>query len=77
MWEYSDLKQWQFVQQNLFNFEMRLNSQTVPYQREVEMLNDIKKYVGEMAQISITYVDEIPLLASGKRKSVINNMVHQ
>lgn len=77
MWEYNDLNQWQFLQQDMFNYEMRLNSQIVPYNREVEMLEDIKKYVGEIAEIKITYVDDIPLLASGKRKSVLNNMVHQ
>lgn len=74
MWEYGDLKQWQFIQHDKSDFEMRLNSQTVPYERETELLKDIKKYIGDTAHINVTYVDEIPLLASGKRKSVLNKM---
>ena len=68
------MKQWQFIQHDKSDFEMRLNSQTVPYERETELLKDIKKYIGDTAHINVTYVDEIPLLASGKRKSVLNKM---
>ncbi len=72
MWEYNDLLQWQFVQHAEGEFEMKLNCSTSPYAREAEMLKDIKGYVGDDARIKITYVDEIPLLASGKRKCVLN-----
>lgn len=75
MWEYSDLKQWQFIQHDTLNFELRLNSIMVPYVRESELLKDIKSYIGDIAEIDVTYVDEIPLLASGKRKSVLNKML--
>lgn len=74
MWEYQDLIQWQFIQYGKSLFELKLNSTTIPYVREKEILDDIKGIVGCSAQINITYVDEIPLLASGKRKSVLNNM---
>lgn len=75
MWEYSDLRQWQFIQHGVREYEMKLNSETKVYAREQEMLRDIKSYIGEDAKIKVTYVHEIPLLASGKRKSVLNNMI--
>lgn len=74
MWEYSDLLQWQFVQHDINNYDMKLNCTTHVYHREAEMLKDIKSFVGTDANIKVTYVDEIPLLSSGKRKSVLNNM---
>lgn len=75
MWEYCDLIQWQFIQHGINYYEMKLNCETTVYAREEEMLQDIKSYIGENAKIKVTYVHEIPLLASGKRKSVLNNMI--
>ena len=74
MWEYSDLLQWQFIQHEINVYEMKLNCASNKYIREEEMLKDIKSYVGEDAIVQVTYVDEIPLLASGKRKSIVNNI---
>ena len=41
--------------------------------REQKLLDVIKNYVGFDANIILEYVEEIPLLASGKRKQVICN----
>lgn len=74
MWEFSDLLQWQFIQHAPRKFEMKINCTTETYHREKEMIKVIKSYVGEDVEIKVTYVNEIPLLASGKRKSVLNMM---
>lgn len=73
MWEYSDLLQYQFVQNGEMDYEIKLNSVTPTYEREAEVVTEMKRIVGENASITVTYVNEIPLLASGKRKQVVNN----
>ena len=54
-------------------YELKLNKVEGEFVREKELLDDIKAYVGHDANIIVTYVDEIPLLSSGKRKQVVNN----
>lgn len=39
----------------------------------VKMISQFKEFLGEAATISIEYVNDIPVLASGKRKPVVNN----
>lgn len=73
MWFFNDLLQYQFIQQGDKEYEVKLNSSTPTYYREDEVVSEMKKIVGEDAFIKITYVDEIPMLNSGKRKQVVNN----
>jgi len=69
---YTLLKQYQFIQQGEKEYEVKLNvHDAFPF--EEELVESIKKDFGSDAKVIITYVDEIPLLASGKRKKVINN----
>lgn len=74
MWKYKDLWQWLFTQEDKTEYEMKLKSLERPYSKEAELLTDLKSFVGEDAQIKLVYVDDIPLLKSGKRKYVVNNM---
>jgi len=39
---------------------------------EEAMVKEYKEYFGQDAHIEIQYVDEIPLLSSGKRQEVVN-----
>ena len=73
MWRFTELRQYQFVQNGKNDYLLKLNAQPNTIVRELELLNAIKDYVGDDANIRIEYVDEIPLLASGKRKQVICN----
>ena len=66
------IAQFQFVQSGLKNYTMKLNYEGDVYSRESELIADLKKYLGPDAIITIEYVSEIPLLASGKRKKIIN-----
>ena len=72
---YNLLKQYQFIQQDEKEYEVKLNLQGDNFQFENELIVDIKSDFGDDANVTITYVDEIPALASGKRKKVINNYI--
>jgi phenylacetate-CoA ligase len=45
------------------------------FKREKDLINEFKNYFGEDAIIAVEYVNEIPLLNSGKRKKVMNLML--
>lgn len=72
MWQYQDVLQYQFIQNGQNDYTLKLNC-TSCFNQENEVLNVIKGYIGDDAKIYVEYVDEIPLLSSGKRKQVINN----
>jgi phenylacetate-CoA ligase len=52
---------------------MKLNPNKQGRPDEKKLLSELKNYLGEDAVISFDYVDEIPVLASGKRKKIVNN----
>lgn len=61
--------QWQFIQKNEKEYVVKLN---VNEKLNLEnTISEIKSVVGEDANICVEYVDDIPVLASGKRKPVI------
>lgn len=69
MWKYSEIRQYQFVQNSKYSYTFILNTQ-LPFFREAKLVHEFKGYFGQDAQITVEYVSEIPLLASGKRKKV-------
>ena len=73
MWDFLELKQYQFIQIGKNDYVLKLNAQPGAVIREQKLLDVIKNYVGFDANIILEYVEEIPLLASGKRKQVICN----
>lgn len=66
------VKQYQFIQEGKASYTLKVNA---PYYENDEDLfkNRLNKIVGNDANIKIEYIDEIPLLASGKRQRIINN----
>lgn len=71
LWEYKELQQYQFIQRGKKNYTIRL-SVTKPFLREENLKRQLLSYLGKDAEISFEYVNEIPVLQSGKRRSVIN-----
>jgi len=71
LWNIEGVKQYRFIQLDETHYELRLNTGGKKAD-ENEILGRILKYFGEGAKIDIVYVDEIPVLASGKRKHVEN-----
>ncbi|MGN0620902.1 MAG: hypothetical protein ACI4I9_03445 [Porcipelethomonas sp.] len=66
----SGIIQWQFIQKDKSQYLLKLNVQKETFELE-NTLEQIKHIVGQNAEILIEYVDNIPVLASGKRKMVI------
>lgn len=73
--KYPELKQSQLIQKASGIYHFKLNSDS-NFLREQEFLNEFKVYLGEDAKITVEYVNEIPLLASGKRRVMVNEMVN-
>ena len=67
---YGQFKQFQLVQKKRKEYLINLN--TTKKVDEERMITEYKGYFGDDAKININYVDEIPLLRSGKRQEVVN-----
>lgn len=70
---YSNLKQYQFIQQGKKDYELKLNVQDGVFNFEPQFVEAVKHQFGDDAEGKISYVNEIPTLASGKRRKVVNN----
>ncbi len=69
--KYPHIRQYQFIQENKTQYKLKLN--VLPEFRSADnIVTEFKKHLGSDAEISLDYVDDIPLLSSGKRKFVIN-----
>jgi phenylacetate-CoA ligase len=71
MWKYKEIRQYQFIQVSQKDYLFKLNGD-LPFSRADELTEEFKGYFGKDANIKIEYVNGIPLLASGKRKKVMN-----
>ncbi len=71
LWNVEGVRQYQFIQHGLRDYELKLNGDPDRMDEE-EILGRIAPYFGADAAIRVTYVDEIPVLASGKRKYIEN-----
>jgi phenylacetate-CoA ligase len=72
MWQYTDIKQYQLIQEGAKDYTFKINAEK-SFNREAQLVQEFKSFLGTDANFKIEYVDEIPLLASGKRKKVVNN----
>ncbi|MCQ0111868.1 CoF synthetase [Zhouia amylolytica] len=68
---YEYFNQYQFIQLGASEYLIKLNYKK-DFIKEEEFRQNFKSLLGEDAQIIIEYVNEIPVLSSGKRKRVIN-----
>ncbi|MCL6266212.1 CoF synthetase [Flagellimonas myxillae] len=70
--DFSKIRQFQFIQtkKTEYLFKLNGNPKDVP---EEEIVNYFRTYLGEDAKIRFSYVEEIPLLSSGKRKKIVNH----
>lgn len=72
MWKYSsEVRQFQFIQNGKDHYLIKLNCPASSFTRNDELVSELRNYLGKNAVISMDFVDEIPLLASGKRKKII------
>ena len=73
MWKWKVIDQYQFAQVGVGKYEMRINAERGTI-IEDDLVKDIKHVVGDKAAISIVYVQGIPVLNSGKRRYIVNEM---
>lgn len=70
---YSKIRQWQFIQTDGFKYKIKVSLYTQDDRDEVmKIVEPLEKLLGKEARFDFEFVDEIPVLASGKRKMVIN-----
>lgn len=72
LYKYPELLQVQLVQKANKRYVFKLNCEDDVFEREKEFVGFFKEYLGEDAMVSTEYVDEIPLLKSGKRRLIVN-----
>lgn len=71
MWKYKMVKQYQFVQQEKGKYRIILNANKEEI-NEKELILDYKHIFGNDSFFEIEYRDEIPVMASGKRRYIVN-----
>lgn len=71
MWKYQEVRQFQFIQKDNGKYTLVLNlgENTI---NEKDIINEYKKIFGQESVFTIQYCDDIPVLASGKRRYIIN-----
>jgi phenylacetate-CoA ligase len=69
---YRGVKQYQFIQKGKRAYICRMNVNKSSADDEILLCQKLKKVLGADAEIVFEYVREIPILASGKRKWVMN-----
>jgi len=74
MWKYTEIKQYQLIQKGKDRYVLKINADP-DYNRDCRIIEEFKLYLGFDADFSIDYVTEIPLLSSGKRRKLINEMI--
>ena len=72
MWKFTELIQYQFIQQGEKIYEVKVNTNG-DFTRAEMLVEILKGYLGDDAEIRVIPVSGIPTLQSGKRKYVINN----
>ncbi len=71
MWDVQGVKQFRFIQEAPARYILCLNGDREKMNVE-EIVGRIRPYLGERAELLVEYVDEIPVLNSGKRKYIEN-----
>jgi phenylacetate-CoA ligase len=72
MGPFDKLLQYQFVQEDAKRYVLKLNGAEGHY-NDATFVDLFKDTLGKDAEIVIEHIHEIPVLASGKRKEVVNN----
>jgi phenylacetate-CoA ligase len=72
--QYGKIDQFQFIEDENRQYTIKLKVlKNFDPANEIRMVKEYQDYFGEGSVVKIEYVDDIPLLPSGKRKLVINN----
>lgn len=69
--KFPEFKQFQIIQYSKYKYTFKINIDS-EFIRENELLSYYHSYLGADAKISFEYINEIPLLSSGKQRIIIN-----
>ncbi|MEI2330831.1 hypothetical protein, partial [Priestia megaterium] len=72
-WSFPEIQQYQFIQETSTQYTIKVNVDGL-FKKEQELKILLLKLLGSEADITIQRVKEIPVMASGKRKYVINKI---
>lgn len=76
---YDDIRQWQFIQETPVKYKLKLalkNGEELCGLLSDEIFEQLVELLGSDVGISFEYVDDIPVLNSGKRKAVVNQCMN-
>lgn len=74
MHEFLEIQQYQFIQEGEKEYRILINlKEDKPFETEGEVVKTLQSYLGSDAMIRVGYVKAIPVMKSGKVKSIINN----
>lgn len=71
MWKYTEILQYQLVQKDRKSYRFRINVNGV-FGAEAQLVREFKEFLGKDADFRVEYVSGVPLLASGKRRMIVN-----
>lgn len=71
MWQYTEIEQYQLIQTHQRSYEFKINCPS-GFKKEEQLVAEFKHYLGQDADFKVLYVNEIPLLDSGKRRKTVN-----
>lgn len=74
MWGIKGIKQWQFIQEKKTEYLLKIITDNKLSINQYAILGDLKRVLGSDSKVIIQFVDEIPVLASNKRRAVICNV---
>lgn len=73
MWKYQSIVQFQFIQKKKKKYCIKINKGNNDVD-ETRLRNDLYSIIGFDADLLVEYCDDIPILASGKRRYIVNEM---
>ncbi|WP_158849945.1 CoF synthetase [Algibacter sp. L1A34] len=73
---FDGIKQIQLIQESKTNYTIKLNCSDV-FSDDKGLRDKFKSFLGDNAEINVEFVNEIPLLSSGKRKMTLNNYINR
>ena len=72
MWKFNQVKQFQLIQNDKYDYVLKLNGAKGIYD-DIEIKGLFKSILGEDANIKIEHIEGIPLLSSGKFQITVCN----
>lgn len=73
MWQFQEIRQFQLIQTGCRSYVLKINVNE-PFAGNQQLRDSYLRVLGEDADFSIVYTDEIPVLSSGKRRYIVNEI---